>query len=116
MKSLNFTIAVAQMDCVAGETEPNLNKIAHFAALAKRLGAGLVIFPECATTGYFIGDKLATLADGPDGPAARRLGDVARQNAIDLLYKLASDGDRAARQAIQTLERTNKIVEVQTKG
>jgi len=51
MASLDFTIAVAQMDCVVGETEPNLNKIGHFAALARRLGAGLVIFPECATTG-----------------------------------------------------------------
>ena len=88
MTSLNFTIAVAQMDCIVGETEPNLNKIGHFAALAKRLGAGLVIFPECATTGYFIGDKLATLADGPDGPVARRLGDIARQNAIDLVCGL----------------------------
>ena len=76
------------MDCIVGETEPNLNKIGHFAALAKRLGAGLVIFPECATTGYFIGDKLAALADGPDGPVARRLGDIARQNAIDLVCGL----------------------------
>ena len=57
MPGIDTTIAVAQMDCVVGETEPNLNKIAHFAGLAKRLGAGLVIFPECATTGYFIGDE-----------------------------------------------------------
>ena len=35
MASLDFTIAVAQMDCVVGETAPNLNKIGHFAALAK---------------------------------------------------------------------------------
>jgi 5-aminopentanamidase len=88
MASLDFTIAVAQMDCVVGETEPNLNKIGHFAALAKRLGAGLAIFPECATTGYFVGDKLAALADGPDGPVGRRLGDIARQNAIDLVCGL----------------------------
>ncbi len=88
MASLDFTIAVAQMDCVVGETEPNLNKIGHFAALAKRLGAGLAIFPECATTGYFVGDKLAALADGRDGPVGRRLGDIARQNAIDLVCGL----------------------------
>jgi hypothetical protein len=36
--------------------------------------------------------------------------ELVRQNAIDLLYKLAADGLRAARQAIDVLERTNKLV------
>ena len=88
MPGIDTTIAVAQMDCVVGETEPNLNKIAHFAGLAKRLGAGLVIFPECATTGYFIGDGIKTLADEPDGPTAKRLSDIARENAINLVCGL----------------------------
>jgi predicted amidohydrolase len=85
---LKFTIAVAQMDCVVGETEPNLNKIDHFTVLAKRLGAELVIFPECAASGYFVGDKIGKLADGPDGPVAARLGDIARRNAINLVCGL----------------------------
>jgi len=88
MAAVNFTIAVAQMDCVVGETEPNLNKIAHFTALAKRLGAELVIFPECATTGYFVGEKLGALADGPDGPVARRLSEIARENSLNLICGL----------------------------
>jgi predicted amidohydrolase len=88
MGNLKFTIAVAQMDCVVGEHEANLNKIEHFAGLAKRLGADLVIFPECATTGYFVGDKLKELADGPGGPVAARLSDIARQNSINLVCGL----------------------------
>jgi predicted amidohydrolase len=88
MADLKFNIAVAQMDCTVGETEPNLNKIADFTALAKRLGAELVIFPECATTGYFIGDKIGELADKPDGPVAARLGDIARKNSINLVCGL----------------------------
>ena len=88
MPAIDITIAVAQMDCVVGETEPNLNKIAHFAGLAKRLGAGLAIFPECATTGYFVGDRLKTLADEPDGPTAKRLSDIARENGINLVCGL----------------------------
>ena len=44
------------MDCVVGETERNLKKIQHFTALAADVGADLVIFPECATTGYFVGE------------------------------------------------------------
>ncbi|MEO8667912.1 MAG: carbon-nitrogen hydrolase family protein, partial [Bauldia sp.] len=91
MGKLKFTIAVAQMDCVVGESEPNLNKIGDFTALAKRLGAELVIFPECATTGYFIGDKINSLADGPDGPVAARLGDIARRNSINLVCGLFTE-------------------------
>ena len=88
MAGLDVTIAVAQMDCVVGQLEPNLAKIAEFSILAKRLGAELVIFPECATTGYFIGDAIEDLADGPEGPVARRLAEVARQNRITLICGL----------------------------
>lgn len=88
MPGIKASIAVAQMDCVVGETEPNLNKIAHYASLAKGLGAELVIFPECAATGYFVGDRISALADMPDGPIARRLGDIARQNGLSLICGL----------------------------
>lgn len=88
MAGLDVTIGVAQMDCVLGQLEPNLAKIAEFASLAKRLGAQLVIFPECATTGYFIGEAIKDLADAPEGPAARRLGDIARENGVTLICGL----------------------------
>ena len=88
MAGLDVTIAVAQMDCVVGQLEPNLAKIAEFASLAKRLGAQLVIFPECATTGYFIGEAIKDLADAPEGPAARRLGDIAKENGVTLICGL----------------------------
>lgn len=84
MSGAKFTIAAVQMDCTVGVTEPNLNKIAYFAGLAANLGAELVIFPECATTGYFVGDKIATLAEPPDGPTAKALGDIARTNRLYL--------------------------------
>jgi len=92
--SSKFNIAVVQMDCVVGETEPNLNKIRHFASLSADLGANLVIFPECATTGYFIGASMERLADSPDGPTSRALGDIARQSRIHLacgLYTREND-------------------------
>ena len=65
-----INIAVVQMDCALGETTPNLNKIRHFAGLAANLGADIAIYPECCTTGYFIGDKLSTLAEPDDGATA----------------------------------------------
>jgi predicted amidohydrolase len=75
-------IAVVQMDCVVGETTPNLNKIRHFAALAASLGADIAIYPECCTTGYFIGDKLNTLAE-PDDGAIRPTCSRANANSAD---------------------------------
>jgi len=44
--------------------------------------------------------------------AARTGGtELVRQNAYDLLLKLALDGDREARQAVEVVERTNKLTE-----
>jgi 5-aminopentanamidase len=79
-----LTIAVVQMDCVVGETAPNLNKIRHFAGLAANLGADLAIFPECCTTGYFVGDRVSALAEPDDGATAKELGDVARSGKLHL--------------------------------
>jgi 5-aminopentanamidase len=79
-----LTIAVVQMDCVVGQTAPNLNKIRHFAGLAANLGADLAIFPECCTTGYFVGDRLSALAEPDDGATAKELGDVARSGKLHL--------------------------------
>jgi 5-aminopentanamidase len=77
-------VAVVQMDCVLGEIQPNLEKIGHFAEAAGRLGADLVVFPECATTGYFIADRLSTLAEPPDGPSLRTLAGIASANRLHL--------------------------------
>ena len=77
-------VAIVQMDCVLGETRPNLEKIGHFAEAAGRLEADLVVFPECATTGYFIADRLSELAEPPDGPSLRALAAIAGANQLSL--------------------------------
>ena len=51
-------------------------QIRHFAGLAANLGADIAIFPECCTTGYFIGDKLSTLGRA----RGRRHGEGARRH------------------------------------
>jgi predicted amidohydrolase len=45
-------IAAAQISCVLGDFSANLDKIRDFAALAKKSGAELVVFPEMIDTGY----------------------------------------------------------------
>ena len=47
-----------------------------------------------------VGDLVSTARHGSN--------EAVRQNAIDLLYKLAADGLRAAKRAIETIERIRK--------
>jgi hypothetical protein len=49
-----------------------------------------VVFPECATTGYFVADRLRELAEPPDGRSSRRLSEIARTNGIHLAVGLIS--------------------------
>ncbi len=47
-----FKIAVAQIDPKIGDIEHNRERIAHYLGEAARAGAKLVVFPECALSGY----------------------------------------------------------------
>ena len=76
-EDIRFKIGVVQMDCALGEIEPNLAKIARFADAAGALGADLVVFPECATTGYFVADDIERLAEPVGGPTETALGRIA---------------------------------------
>jgi omega-amidase len=45
-------IAAAQISCVLGDFDANVEKIRDFVALAKKSGAELIVFPEMVDTGY----------------------------------------------------------------
>src|SRR2546421_4344395 len=45
-------IAAAQIACVPGDFDANMQKTRDFAALAKKSGAELIVFPEMLDTGY----------------------------------------------------------------
>jgi 5-aminopentanamidase len=77
-------VAVAQIHCVPCDVEANLAKIEALTRGAARDGAQLIIFPETATTGYFISEHLAELAEPEDGPTARRLAALARECSAHL--------------------------------
>ena len=84
MSGVAWTLGVVQMDCATAEPEKNLATIARFARAAAAQQVDLVVFPECATTGYFLGDRLADLAEPPDGPSTQRLGELARENRLTM--------------------------------
>ncbi len=86
---MDTRVAVVQMDCVLGDVEANLARID---ALVRRAagdhGAELVVLPECATTGYFLGERVRELATPADGPVTERLGRLADDLGIHLAVGL----------------------------
>lgn len=82
-------VAVAQMHCVPGDVDANLATIDSLVRLARRGGAGLVVLPETATTGYFISEQLDRLAEPEDGPTAERLAALARDAGVHLAVGMA---------------------------
>ncbi|MFY9233053.1 MAG: nitrilase-related carbon-nitrogen hydrolase [Fimbriimonadaceae bacterium] len=65
-----FTVACAQIAPRKGELEANLDKIAALISQASSEGADLVIFPEAATTGYFLEGGVLELAQTAGALAA----------------------------------------------
>lgn len=92
---MDVRVAVAQMDCVLGDVPANLARIEELARRAALdEGAELVILPECATTGYFVGDQARQLATTADGPVVTRLADLAATLDVHLAVGLIeADGD-----------------------
>jgi 5-aminopentanamidase len=90
---VSWTVALVQMDCVAGDTEANLIRIAARVAQAAERGAQLVLFPECATTGYFVADRIATLAEPVPGPSSERLAQLARSIGVHLMVGMIEQAE-----------------------
>lgn len=88
-------VSVIQMRPVPGEVEVNLATIEALARLAAADGADLIIAPETATTGYFIADRLAELAEPADGPSVSRLSKLASELSVYLAVGIAiAEGGR----------------------
>jgi predicted amidohydrolase len=49
-------VALAQTDCVLGDTETNLRRAKEMMAEARNRGADLTVFPELSLSGYALGE------------------------------------------------------------
>jgi len=84
-----FTVAVAQIDCVLGDKEANLSRIENLPTQAD-----LLVLPECATTGYFVGESALSVAETVPGPTTERLAVVARRkNAYLFVGMVEREGE-----------------------
>ena len=74
-------IACAQIDCVLGDPKANREKIIATIQAAAEREAQLVVFPECALTGYAYNslDEAIPFAEKVDGPSAEAIAEACRQ-------------------------------------
>jgi predicted amidohydrolase len=71
-------IACVQMDVTIGDVEANLRTIGHRLSEATDAAAELVIFPECALTGYCFEslEEAAPFAESIDGPSSEAIAEA----------------------------------------
>ena len=89
-------IACAQIDCLLGQPGSNLNKIVSLIRAAAERDAKLVMFPECALTGYAYEslEEAIPFAEAANGPASNAIAEACREtNAYAIVGFLEADGN-----------------------
>lgn len=98
-------IAVLQTAGESGAIEPNLELLAGQAAEAAKRSVRLLVCPELYLTGYNVETAvMARLAEASDGPSARRIAEIARQNNLAVLYGYAERSGDAVYNAAQLVD------------
>ena len=85
-----FTIAGVQMDVAIGQKEKNLARMAEALNEAMGAGARLVVFPECALTGYCFESKAEAMphAEAIPGPATHHLAELCSEHGCFAVFGL----------------------------
>ena len=90
-------IAAVQMEPRIGEVSRNIGAIFSGLGEAAKAGAGLIVFPECALTGYGFESRAEALpfAEAWDGPSASKMASECRRLGVWSIYGfLESAADR----------------------
>lgn len=79
-----MVIAAAQVDVLIGNRKANLEKIIRWIHEARGRGARLIVFPECALTGYCYDSYAEAFqeAESVPGPATDTIGEICRKYNI----------------------------------
>ena len=90
-------VAAAQTAPRIGDTAGNLREISRVLEHAAGRGARLVVFPECALTGYNHASRAeaSAVAETLPGPTSRHLGAITRELGVHIVFGLLEkDGQR----------------------
>ena len=86
-------VAAAQISCTLGDSDANLRKVGDFAALAKKSGADLIVFPEMIDTGYSM-PVIQKHARAWEEGAFLELKRIAKENSIAIVAGISDrEGD-----------------------
>ena len=82
--SETYKVAAFQMDCKLGQTEQNADRIITILHDAKRQNVRLVVFPECALSGYCVNsvEETAQVAIPIHDPNIQRIVDACKELSI----------------------------------
>lgn len=89
-------IACAQIDCLLGQPKANLARIISLIRTAAGRDAKLVMFPECALTGYAYESLAESIpfAEAVDGPSSNAIAEACREtNAYAIVGFIEADGN-----------------------
>lgn len=95
MTKAPLRLALLQMEAVAGDVGANLDRIAAAAEEAAAAGAGCLLAPELALTGYGAGAAIRDMAESADGAQVAALGAIAARTGIALACGFAEAADGA---------------------
>jgi predicted amidohydrolase len=97
--STGVRVAAAQFAPSLGDVEGNLARVDQLMAEAARNGASLIVFPECAITGYNFADRASAMASAlnEDGDAIQSLVLRCRTHQVECVVgALVRTGDHLA--------------------
>lgn len=81
--------ALAQIECVWGDADRNIAKIADWTERARAAGAQLLVFPELTVHGIHKDEAVWKLSESLDGPSVRRVCRIARAAGLYLAFGLS---------------------------
>jgi N-carbamoylputrescine amidase len=84
MKTLK--VSVAQMTCLDGQVNTNLNHASQLTLEATKNGAELVLFPEFMSQGYHLTTEIWNSAEPFNGPTTRWLCATAKELNVYLAF------------------------------
>src|SRR5262249_37604864 len=90
-------IACAQLDCVLGDSNANRNRIIASIRAAAERDVKLVMFPECALTGYAFNslEEAVPFAEKLNGPSSQAIAEACRETrAYAVVGFIEADGDK----------------------
>jgi predicted amidohydrolase len=96
-------VAAVQMEPKLKRNEENLEKILHMIRTAAGEGAELIVFPECALTGYMFNSRKEALpyAETVPGPATERLAALCQELSVHVVVgMLEIHGDKCFNVAV----------------